>query len=274
MPASPELHFDGHLWMAIGNASLGGHGRMRLLQLINELGSISQAAKTMQMSYKAAWDAVDAMNNLAGEPLVARMTGGKGGGGTQLTARGQRLVATYRLFEQEHKTFMQHLSDKLMHFDPDMQLIGRLGVRTSARNQLFGSISAIHQGAINDEIELTLPGGQRLRAVITHDSADALGLHVGGQAIALIKASWIMLAQIPDAADGMPHPFSADNCLACHITRITPGAVNAEVTLSLAAGSTLTAMVSLSSAHAMALQENMPICALFQASSVILGIPA
>ena len=62
-----------------------GDTRIRLLEAIDQHGSISQAAKAVPISYKAAWDAVDAMNNLADQPLVVRSTGGKNGGGTQLT---------------------------------------------------------------------------------------------------------------------------------------------------------------------------------------------
>jgi molybdate transport system regulatory protein len=69
------------------------------LARIADSGSITQAAKAMGMSYKAAWDAIDTMNNLAGEPLVQRTTGGKGGGGTTLTQRGEQLVANFRLIE-------------------------------------------------------------------------------------------------------------------------------------------------------------------------------
>jgi molybdate transport repressor ModE-like protein len=81
--------------MTVGGVNLGGPGRIALLAKIAECGSITQAAKAIRMSYKAAWDAIDAMNNLAGEPLVERLAGGKGGGGTRLTARGEQLVANF-----------------------------------------------------------------------------------------------------------------------------------------------------------------------------------
>lgn len=84
--AGIELH--GSIWMTVGGANLGGPGRIELLSRIADCGSITQAAKAIGMSYKAAWDAIDTMNNLAGEPLVERVTGGRGGGGTRLTRRG------------------------------------------------------------------------------------------------------------------------------------------------------------------------------------------
>jgi molybdate transport system regulatory protein len=58
------------------------------------------------MSYKHAWDAVDAMNNLSEQPLVQRRTGGRHGGGTELTDEGRRLIAVYETAEQEHRKFL------------------------------------------------------------------------------------------------------------------------------------------------------------------------
>src|SRR5262245_65019844 len=87
-----RLELKGALWMTIGGRSLGGRDRIDLLRAVAEEGSITQAARTIGMSYKAAWDAIDTMNNLAGEVLVERNTGGRGGGSTRLTPLGERLV--------------------------------------------------------------------------------------------------------------------------------------------------------------------------------------
>src|SRR5687768_12507209 len=101
-----EIALNGSVWMTVSGEKLGGSGRVELLAGIGERGSITQAAKAVGMSYKAAWEAIDAMNNLAGEPLVERLAGGKGGGGTRLTARGAQLVAHFRLIEQVHQEFV------------------------------------------------------------------------------------------------------------------------------------------------------------------------
>jgi len=78
-----------------------GDTRIRLLEAIGTHGSISQAAKAVPLSYKAAWDAIDAMNNLADHPLVIRSTGGKNGGGTAITDYGHKVVALNRALEAE-----------------------------------------------------------------------------------------------------------------------------------------------------------------------------
>src|SRR5690625_299326 len=98
-----RIELRGAIWMTVRGESFGGTGRMTLLEKIAELGAITQAAKTMGMSYKAAWDAVDMMNNMAGESLVERVAGGKGGGGTRLTQRGEQLIRNFRLIEREHR---------------------------------------------------------------------------------------------------------------------------------------------------------------------------
>ena len=67
-------------------------------------------------------------------------------------------------------------------------------MRTSARNQFLATVTAVHRGAINDEIELGIVGGQKLVATVTHESTETLGLKAGAEAVALIKASAILIA--------------------------------------------------------------------------------
>jgi molybdate transport system regulatory protein len=259
-----ELH--GSVWMTVGGRNLGGHGRIGLLRAIAEQGSITQAAKAFGMSYKAAWDAIDGMNNLAGEPLVARSTGGRGGGSTTLTPRGQQLVERYAQIDALHQRFVRLLSDEAIDLDADMNLLRTLNMKTSARNQFAGTVSAVKKGAVNDEIELTLPGGVRITAIVTRESTQSLGLKLGASAFALIKASSIIVASGLDGAR-----LSARNQLAGTVVAVTPGAVNTEVVIELAGGGTIAAIVTCESATALGLAEGRPAVALFKASSVILG---
>ena len=67
--------------------------RIAILRGIAQSGSISQAARDVGVSYKAAWQAIDTLTNLAGVPLVERSVGGAGGGGARLTPAGERLLA-------------------------------------------------------------------------------------------------------------------------------------------------------------------------------------
>lgn len=268
------LELQGAIWFRAGSQDLGGKDRIALLAAIAEHGSITAAAKAVGLSYKAAWDAVDAMNNSAGEPLVVRAAGGKGGGGTMLTPRGEGLVRTYRALEAEHRAFVAQLSrvseqldasaaDALQH---DIHLIRRLMIKTSARNRLFGTVTQVRTGAVNDEVTLALAGGQQVVATVTHESVETLGLAPGTEAFALIKASSVMI--------GVPSPelrLSARNQLPGTVTRIVPGAVNAEVVLALDGGATIAAIVTHGGLDELSLTEGAPALAIFKASSVILG---
>ena len=155
------LELDGSIWLRSGAQTWGGKNRIDLLAQIDATGSITAAARAVGMSYKGAWDAIDAMNNLAGEPLVLRAAGG--GGGTQLTDRARRLIATFRALEAEHRKFMENLTRAGLDASGDIDLMRRFMLKTSARNRLLGTVIGITPGAVNDEIRLRIAGGQTHR---------------------------------------------------------------------------------------------------------------
>lgn len=77
-----------------------GPGKIALLETIDREGSISAAGRALGMSYKRAWDLVDALNKLIGTPAVEASPGGFRGGGATLTEAGRSLVADYRAIER------------------------------------------------------------------------------------------------------------------------------------------------------------------------------
>lgn len=240
--------------------------RLALLAAIGEGGSINAAAKRVGMTYKAAWDAVEAMNNLAGQRLVESRHGGSGGGGADLTAEGRRVVAAYQRLEALQTGFLQH-------FDAHPQdgelydVIRRINMRTSARNALHGTVVEVREGAVNAEVTLALAGGDRLHAVVTMGSVHDMGLRPGMSAWALIKASWVILAAPDDCVK-----VSARNRLCGRITRIVRGAVNAEVVLELSGGATLAAIITEVSVDGLGFEVGDQACALIKASHVIVGV--
>lgn len=271
MGKKAQLQVGGSLWLASGakDGAAAGHGRIALLRAIDARGSISAAARDMGMSYKAAWDAVDAINNLAGMPLVVRETGGKGGGGTRLTAHGKRLIESFTLIDTAHQRFLHDVTAALADGSDTLQLLRRLAMKTSARNQFYGKIAALQRGAVNDEVELELPGGDRIVATVTHESTVELGLAVGGDAVAMVKASWVLLG-----TGTASHRLSARNQLCGMVRKIVKGAVNAEVTVELSGGTVVTAIVTNGSIDALELAVSKPASVLFNASSVIIGVAA
>ena len=267
MSAPIELH--GSVWLTVGGENFGGGSRIRLLAAIASCGSITRAAKEIHMSYKAAWDAVDQMNNLAGEALVERISGGKGGGGTRLTTRGSQLVERFRLLEREHQRFLDQLGTRPDALADDFHLIRKMNMKTSARNQFHGTVSHVAPGAVNDEIVIDVAGGHSIVAIVTRDSTLELGLAPGAEAFALVKSSSVILVT------GMQGTrLSARNQLSGAITRIVPGAVNTEVVLDLGGGATLAAVVTNGSCAALELAVGLRATGIFKASSVILGVPA
>lgn len=140
-------------------------------------------------------------------------------------------------------------------------------MKTSARNQFAGTVSAVRTGAVNDEIELEVAGGLRIVATVTSESRNALGLNVGAAAFALVKASSIILM-----TDDAGVKLSARNQFAGTVARVTPGAVNSEVVLDLPGGGSVAAVITNESAKTLALAKGSKASAIFKASSVIIGV--
>lgn len=140
---------------------------------------------------------------------------------------------------------------------------------TSARNQFSGKVTAVARGAVNDEVEIGLPDGQKIVATLTHSSTESLGLKVGSEAFALIKASWVILL-----TDDSGVRLSARNQLSGTVQEVTKGAVNSEVALKLGSGAVLTAVVTNGSVQNLGLAPGKSATAAFKASSVIVGVKA
>lgn len=239
---------------------------MALLASLETSRSITAAARAAGLSYKAAWDAVDAMNNLAGRPLVATSVGGKGGGGARLTPHGRELLETYRVVEGENRRFVAALNTRLGGAAGSARTLGRMTWRTSARNQWAGAVVGIRRGAVNDELEVRLSSGDVLVAIVTHESANGLALQVGREVVALVKASSVMVGK------GRARlPLSARNQFAGMVKRVTRGAVNAEVVIGLRRGQTVAAVITNESARDLKLAVGQRAWAIFKASAVIVA---
>ncbi len=237
--------------------------RIALLQHIAEQGSITRAAKSAGLSYKAAWDAIDELNNLAQKPLVERSVGGKGGGGAKLSAEGERVLRLYQRLHIIQAQVLEAAEDA-----SDLDLLGRLMLRTSARNQLHGPVRDITRQGRNDLVCLALAGGLSLRAQITHDSTLRLELQRGTEVVALIKAGWLELQAI-----GQPIK-SADNALCGQVEEIAEDKDGpSEVKIALPNGQTLCALAQPEQVKNLGLAVKSPVQAVFAPSLVILGTP-
>lgn len=259
-----EFNLDTELIPTINGQRMGNSKRIILLENIQCFGSITQAAKAVPMSYKAAWDAIDALNNLAPQPLVVRQTGGQGGGKSALTTYGAAFLQYYHTMQQRHQQLMQQLHNESDH--SHYGLWQKMNLDLSADNQLAGTVSRVIKGKVNHEVHLCLSSGQELVAILTRHSCEQMELTEGVDALALIQASAIILAR--------PTPnfnLSARNQIRGRIRRIDTGAVNSVVTVDLGAELSLSASITRHSAETMQLESGDEIMLLIKAPSIILG---
>jgi len=137
----------------------------------------------------------------------------------------------------------------------------------SARNIFKGSISSIVKGAVNAEVTITLASGAPIVSTVTIGAIERLGLQEGMEASAIIKASTVILGTNLHDAN-----MSARNILCGTVTRVIDGPVSCEVDLEIGGGEVLSAVITHGSAEKLGFAEGSHACAIFKASSVIVGV--
>ncbi|HRQ81868.1 MAG TPA: TOBE domain-containing protein [Azospirillaceae bacterium] len=261
------MSFRAQISLAADGAAPMGETRVRLLEAVGREGSISAAARAVGLSYKAAWDAVDAMNNLFGRPLVGAQTGGRKGGGATLTPDGVRVIETYHRLAAELSRALQELEPSLADagFTPS-DLMWRFMMKTSARNALRATVAAVREEDVGAEVSLDVADGVSLTSVITRDSLKELGLFPGRPCTALIKSSFVLFAV------GEGGIVSARNRIPGVVARREDGKINAEIVLDIGGGKTLTGVVMTSSADELDLTPGRAATALIEPAHVILAV--
>ena len=251
-----------------GAGSRVGAERIRVLETIARTGSISAAARDLGLSYRGAQDAVLALNALLGRKVVEAHPGGAQGGATRVTPAGAALVLAFRRIDAELAHVVgqleAHLADEVEPLD---RLAWRLGMKTSARNTLPGVIETVTDGAVNSEVVIRLQAGPAITAIVTRESVAELALAPGRQAMALIKASFVILA--PGHADLRT---SARNRLVGTVVEHRPGAVSDEIVLEVEGGVRIAATVTRESGEALDFAVGSPAQALIKASHVIVAV--
>jgi len=238
---------------------------MELLMHIEQEGSITKAAKAMKMSYKAAWDAVDAMNNLSEFPLVASAKGGKGGGGTHLTEYAKELIKTYNILQEEHQQFLENLSKRISEKNGHIHLLKSMDVRISARNQLKTKVAAVEKGIVESRVSLELSNKEVITAVITNDSLDALDIDAGVELYALFKANALILSDENLTDKNDMNSFNGE------IIRIEHDNLCAEVIIKLKGGNTVCSTFPIEMLKKLDLESGKQVIAFCKPKSIILG---
>ena len=147
----------------------------------------------------------------------------------------------------------------------------REGFKTkiSARNVFPGRITQVKTGAVNPEVDLTTTPGLQIVGIVTNESVQSLGLAIGKQATALVKASSVLVS-----LEGTDVKLSARNCLTGKITAVHEGPTSAEVTINLPSGAAIRATITYDASRELGLQTGLTATAVFKAQSVIFAVAA
>ena len=220
--SQPPVHFS----QALGHEA--SDKRLDILKRIGDVGSISEAARGAGVSYKAAWQALENLSNLAGAALVEKSVGGSGGGGARLTPAGTQLLEAADLLAQARRSVLSTLE---MRTDSALSLksLAGLGLRTSMRNQLPCVVQSIEPDAGFARVTLALPNGALIASRITHESVELLGLQSGMSALALCKATAVTVGQSLATRTGL-------NLLIGKVERSASAQEGAEVSVQLMPG--------------------------------------
>jgi len=248
-------------WSGEENAAI------RLLESIESCGSINKAAKNVGLSYKAAWEKIETLNNLSDKPLVIRQVGGSGGGGTVLTEEGRELLQKVAVLRREFAAFVNFFGERPEDALNALKMMRRFEMKVSARNVWAGTVARIDKGAVNSVVTVAMKGGDTVVSVITDNSVVRLGLEVGTEVLAMVKATSVILGR-----DIQRESISARNVLIGQVARVVPGVVNDEIIIDLPGGNTVTAINTSECIRRLALAPGLEVAAIIKASSVLLAI--
>lgn len=282
--------------------------RVAVLRALAEGSSIAQAARSLGMSYRAAWQALDTLTNLAGVALVERAVGGSGGGGSRLTAAGTQVLHASSRLEAARLEALASLTAagrdaglpgpgvKAPAAPGAPVALQALGLRTSMRNVCHAVVEAVRPGRPTAQVLVRVcpsggatgqPGssadadsscGPRVEVHVTRESAELLGLEPGVRVLLLCKAVAIRIERddAAAAAGGRTRPPRAPaHTLAGKVQRVaraTPGALSREATVELrdAAGVRFVGL----HAAAQPLRRGQAVLVHADPASLILALPA
>lgn len=241
---------------AVGLEELG------LLRLIRTHKSLKVSAQELGWSYKKAWLVLERVNNLSKEPMVVTHRGGAAKGQTLLTEAGEALLV---MVEELSDLFFRMIQRYGNHPAQVGRLFQGFQMKISTRNQFFGKVSNLIMGQVVCNVEVTLSGGAKVVASVTRGAVEDLGLELGKEVYALIKASQVILAE---PTEGLK--ISTRNLFSGTVAEVFEGQVSDEVVLEIEGGNFIVASITKESTRLVGVKPQAKILALFKASSVIL----
>ncbi|RZL64412.1 MAG: LysR family transcriptional regulator [Variovorax sp.] len=247
-----------------------GHGpsdkRIDILRGVGRTGSISQAARDAGVSYKAAWQAIATLTNLAGVALVERAVGGAGGGGATLTGQGRQLLSLADAHAAA-RSAVQVPRAGAAGSAGAATAVSRLSIRTSMRNQLPAIVSALERNGPVVCVRMALLNSDgeagTIAARITQESVELLGLAEGMTAIALCKATAVQVQRADAAQRGR------GNRLTGTVAKVARGDSGDEIVMALGNGLQLVGFAASGSG----LRSRQRVTATVDESAVVVALP-
>jgi molybdate transport system regulatory protein len=176
---------SGKIWIEYKGKPLLGKGGAEILEEIRREESISGAAKKLGMSYRYVWSYLQKIEKTIEEPVVVRFRGGKfGGGGAKLTELGRSLLTEYKRLEGclgEVLSVENYLEVRML--------------KISARHRLKGKVVAVEKDGLMAKIKVEITTPASVTALISKEAAEDLGIKVGDQVEAVVKATEVMIAK-------------------------------------------------------------------------------
>jgi molybdate transport system regulatory protein len=254
---------DAHLALRSDGKLLIGRDRIRVLEAIAEHGSISGAAKAVGFSYKAAWDAVAAINNLLPTPAFITKAGGKSGGGAEVTPEGRKLIETFHRLEDKLSRISSLIAAEGLDGQDDF-LLWSIAAKISARNVFQAEVVEVRKAPVDVEVSLRISDAHELVSIITNEATADLALKKGRRVIALVKSSLVGVVP-PDAP-----PREAHNRFQGVVTRRTDAERNCELLVDIGGGKTLTSVLPRRDVEAAHIEIGAVVAVDFAFSNVIL----
>lgn len=239
-----------------GNGTTLTRRQALLLLSIARTGSISAAARDLNVSYKTAWEHISRLNSESRVPLVERAAGGVRGGGTRVTPAGRTLLDKFFALEQEHSAFIKKLSDDTP---------GRPGA--PLLNQYPATIEALTSLGDRLEAQLRLSPALLLTAVLPLTLAQAMAIRENHPVRVWIPPEDVLLTTSQNVST------SARNTLKCKVTFIDRLGLQSRIMLDLGGGLSMGALVTRASEVRLRIAVGTRLSALFKASAVHL-VPA
>ncbi len=257
------MHIDSSLWFDKDKKGFLGKGRIELLKNIDRYGSLSKAAKAMNMSYKAAWDSLNEMKNLSNEELIISSTGGSGGGGSRLTKSAKEYIKMYDLLFESQQKFLKAIESHTKSFGDLQTFLQRSSLRTSARNQLFGRVKRVYRGKISSKILISVAKDIEIISSITNQSIKELGIKKEQNVFVLIKAPWVKISK--EKKDG-------ENQIECVVKKIKTEETLVELKLQISPTLSLISVMQTEEFEALHVEPDERIIASFRPNDTIIGV--